>query len=550
MPPPWNDMNSICQSHRSSNRYTAVCDPSGLLSSRDINRLDEQLSTIYSGRSPYSLVSCPQSSSSSSDQHGFRVSIALVRRMTSDEKSLPERAESFARTLFDRWGLNEGCGASVLVFLSFYDKRMYIATGTLAETYLNNDQVGKVESKMTSFLKKKEIAKALQAGVSEIAGYLRKYEGAHPTAGNPASSQTDASPRSGLSAPLLWRRGPEWWDLELSVVAALFAVLLVLSCCHGIGGKEATKRKREKKRVMSKLNVVRSEYVAATLPQYIPTTCPICQNDLTPPWVPTVPTLPESESLREEPARARPVRTLRCGHAFHDDCFDEENPTPSGTVPTCMVCGDKGGGNSSPPSLESTRAKDTSFRLTKLAQQYPHILTEDVVAKLSAETPNFWPERMTDSYLKARSTRNERGFPSGLRGGGDGGGFWNNWGGILAAGGTGAFLGSLFSGWGNRWGRGDGRYGDIPAPAAAGSQWYGGSGGGGGDGNWMGGSGRGAGWRNGSEAFGGVGHGAGWGGALAGAASRFSGGGGGLGSGWGIGGGGGGGGGSGQGTGW
>lgn len=544
-------MTSVCHPHRSPNYYTALCDPSGLLSRRDADQLDDQLAKIYSGYSPYSLVSCSQSSSSS-QQHGFRIAIAVVRRMESDGKSLPQRTQSFSNTLFSRWGLDEACGASVLLFLSFSDKQMYIQVGSLAEKYLNDNQIEQVESKMVSLLKKNNLSKALSVGLSDIADYLRRYKGTHPPPSSSGAPLNGEAPRSGLSAPLFWRGGPDWWDLELSIIAAIFAVLTVISCCHGFGGKKATRKKREKRQVMAKLNVVRTEYVAAILPQYVPTTCPICQEDLTPPWAPAIPTLSsESEHLREEPAPARPVRTLRCGHAFHEDCFDNENPVPSDTIPTCMICGDKGGGNSTPSSLGSTREKDTSFRLMKLAQQYPYVLTDGVVAKLTAVTPNLWPERMKESYLKASMERDERGFPRGVRGDGYGGGFFNNWGGILAAGGIGAFIGSMLGGWGNRGDRDQGNYSDIPAPAAAGGEWFGGGGGGGGgnSGNWTGAGGRGAGWGDGSGGNGGGGQGAGWGDALADAASRFSGGNGGLGTSWG-GGGGGNGGGGGQGTGW
>lgn len=403
---------------------------------------------------------------------------------------------------------------------------MYIQTGRLATKYLNEHQIDAVYKRMIPHLSQNRVYKALDVGLSEIASYLSKYSGAH------AGGVDTHSPPSGVAMPLFFRGGPAWWDLELSIVFIIFMVFAVFACCNGIGGTEATRRKRERRQVLRKLNIVKSEYVAAMLPQYTPATCPFCHDDLTPPWVPTVPTLPDTSPLieEEEPVTARPVRKLRCGHMFHESCFDDEHPTPSGTIPDCPVCGDRAGGVSTPPSLNSTRAQDAAFRVQKLAEEYPHILTDAVIAKLSSETPNLWPESMTEWYL--RPVVRERGMSdAGYAGNSGGGGWFGGLGGLLAAGGLGALIGSTLSGWGGR-SEAQSNYTNIPAANAGGhvGQWIGGTG-----------------------TQGGGGHGAGWGNALSGAASRMTGGGGGgLGAGWGgwSGGGGGGGGGGGHGSGW
>ncbi|CDF37507.1 unnamed protein product [Chondrus crispus] len=516
MPPPWLDTRSICHpDHSSGSASSNICDPSGLLSHRHTTSLEDLLAQVHAGRTPYSLVSCDQSSSP--NPVGFRLALALVRRMSYDGRTLSDRADNFAHRLFDSWSLSDNCGASVLLFFSLEDKRLFIRTGSLATTYFNEHQIDKVYAKMIPELEKNRVYSALQIGLTEIAQYLSMYNGVR------AGAVDTAPPRQGAAAPLFFRSGPSWWDLELSIVFLVFAFMAVLACCNGFGGREATRRNRERRHVLRKLNVIRHEYVAAMLPQYVPTTCPFCHDNLAPAWEPTVPTLPDAEPLESEAPPARPVRKLRCGHAFHESCFDDEHPTPSGTIPDCPVCKDRGGGVSTPPNLNETRGQDYTFRIRSLADAYPHILTEQVVEKLNTETPNLWPESMTEAYLRAerRDTR-ARDVEFGSDRGGGGGGWFGGFGGLLAAGGLGALIGSMFSGGGA--GR-QGYYADIPSGGSGnpGGQWFGGS-----SGN-SGGTGFGTGWGG----WSGGGDGDGGGGGGGGGGGDYGGGdGGGHGTGW------------------
>ena len=553
MPPPWLDKQAVCHPHRSTaysfSADTAICDPSALLSEKQVSGLDSILADIYHGTRPYSLVKC-ESAPDPANPTGFRVAVAIVRRMSFDGRTLSKRAENFANSLFENWSLHQNCGASALLFLSLEDKRMYIRTGLLATTYLTEHQIDDVYSRMIPELTKNRVSRALSAGVSRIAHYIAKYKGKHAGA-----RSTDEEP-TGASLPLIFRPGPAWWDLELSIVAIIFAVFLVFACCNGKGGAEVARKKREKRHVMRKLNIIRTEYISAALPQYIPLTCPYCLGDLTPSWEPTVPVVPppgEHTPLSSEPideAPVKPVRTLRCGHAFHEACFDDNHFTSSDSIPECPVCSDRGGGSSTPPSPQSTRQKDATFRLKYLQEEYPHILTEDVIAKLNSEPPSSWPDSMTEAYLNTTRPQ-ERSWSDSNQGGM---GFLGGWGGVLAAGGLGALLASAFSGWGSRGGEGSSSYSGVLGGGIGNhvGQW-------GSDVESAGGGGHGAGWGsslsqaaqrlsgNDSSSGGGGGHGSGWGNALGDAASRLTGGG----AGWGAGGGeSGGGGGGGHGTGW
>lgn len=514
LPAPWEDTSNFChpRGYATSGDFTSICDPSGLLSNHELSKLDTTLRQIYTGTRPYSLVKCPEQAHSDPAHpptHGFHVAIALVRRMQFDRNTLSERAEHFVDVLFSNWHLSDNCGASVLLFLSMEDRQMYIKTGVTAVRYLNEHQIDDVYGRMTPKLKKDRLNSALHAGVQRIGHFLAKYQGEH--AGPRA---TDGGAGKGLGAPLFFRGWPAWWDLELSIVAVIAAVFVVLACCNGVGGIEAARKKREKKQLLRKLDTVRDEYFGSMNEAYAPSTCPICHDKVTLSWEPTVPTLPsEGDSLTEGAAthRRRSVRTLRCGHAFHDRCFDEEYPTPSGTTPPCPVCADMGSGITSPPSLRDTRMQDVSFRLNRLHDQYPHILTDEVMAKLEAEPPNIWPNPMKESYLKRVRCRPAVDGESRHT---ESGSIWGGVGGALAAGGIGALVGSALSGFGRR--QNDSYYGTIGGPSDRGD-----------------GGGHGAGWvSNITNAFSGGGHGAGWGGGGGHGASFGGGGGGGHGTGW------------------
>ncbi|CAN8066611.1 unnamed protein product [Agarophyton chilense] len=528
LPPPWTDSTHICHPvHNVPVGSSSVCDPSGLLSEHHISNLDRVLTQIYTGTRPYSLIKCGEnqhSDSLSAQAHGFRVAIALVRRMRFDGQTLATRAEHFAETIFSNWQMAENCGASVLLFVSLEDRRMYIKTGETAVEYLSEHQIDDVYSRMIPKLKKTRTAAALRAGLERIGHYIASYKGEHPRA-----MPTDGEHQQGFG-PLFFRNWPSWWDLELSIVSVIFVVFSIIACCNGVGGIEAARKRREKKKLLRKLDIVRDEYFGSMNEHYAPATCPICHDKITLSWEPANVSASEGDSLVVESdsvQRRRSVRTLRCGHSFHDNCFEDDYLTPGGPAPSCPVCGDPGTGTTTPEPLQETRMRDVSFRLNRLHDQYPHILTADVLAKLESEPPNIWPNPMRDSYLKPiqRSQALDEGDEEQTNSSTP---FWTGVGGALAAGGIGALIGSLFGGWGRR--DNDSNYSSI-------------GGNDGGQGFWR---------RN-----SGGGHGAGWGNNIS---SAFSGGGGGgFGSGWGggggghgagFGGGGGGGGGGGHGTGW
>lgn len=489
------------------------------------------------------------------DATGFRLAVLVIRRMPFDSRTLSARAEAYARRVFSSWAMTSNCGASVLLFVAIDDRRMYIQTGTLATQYLNTHQIDDVFGRMNPYLRKSQVFPALKAAIDRIGYYLSQYHGRSPPAVNTYGNNRND--------PLFFKGGPAWWDLEMSIVVIIILVFLVCACCNGLGGPAASQRKRERREVLRKLEVVRMEYKNATNAHYSPMTCPVCQDDLGRPFSPTVPSLPSMDAEKmtltgngdshSSTEVDRPIRSLRCGMKFHEDCF---NAAAMGKEDgECPVCADRAGGVSLPPPLSELRMQDFAFRLRCLQQEFPRLLSEPVIQKLTALTPDRWPETLTDSFLEggleshgSRSVRyggdgrgyvGEDGYSEnggygmgGSGGGGGASGMLGTVGGLLAAGGVGALIGSALAG--NNSGNdnnnnnngGDFRGGYSNIGSDNSPPWLRGMGGGGG-------SGAGAGWIAANRNDGG---GAGWGvddgGNGAGAGWNVDDGGNGAGAGW------------------
>lgn len=463
LPQPWLDRDAVCRPlsrTRSINREASVCDPSGLLSERNIIKLNSELVKIFRGQSPFSLVRCPDSGNSDT---GFRVVFVVVRRMPADGQSLSDRTSSYVSTLFSNWGLSGNCGASVLLFVSMEDRRLFIKTGTLASQYLTESRIDNVFQAMAGELSGGDLNHALLLALDRIGTYLQEYKGPHQDLPPKGSGESEGSP----FGPLFWRNGPDWWDLELSFIVLIAAVCLCCACCNGFGGPDAARSRRERRQLFKKLSVVRTEYIRAAMPQYEPDSCPVCQDDLKPPAKQSLPsssvdggdgeadddeegdplsaTQPSDGSKRNRSNGAddggnnseRPTRRFQCGHVLHVSCLESVSDSTHDSS-HCPVCGFSANSNEEPRSLSDTRSEDLDFRLSNLRKEYPHILTPDVYSRLVSRDPTTWPDALDDNFLKPSPSQDAHNS--------GGGNLLGTVGGLLAAGGLGAIVGSMFGG--------------------------------------------------------------------------------------------------------
>lgn len=470
VPAPWYDTRNICApsaSGRSRGAAASVCDPSGLLMPRQMDILNNNIYSVYQGQSPHSLVECPPASNVA--EHGFRIAIITVRSIPADGNTLAMRARLYAEAIFTKWDLANNCGASVLVLLAWDDRRLFIKTGSLASRYVTNIKINDVFQMMTKYLQNGNIYPALDTAVNQLSSILRSYHPSHtnpqppsnPAPGTPPIPKTDDGP----FGPLFFKHGPSWWDLELSLVVVMCAVCLVTACCHGFGGPDAARLRREKKTLLRKLDVVRTEYIRASMPQYEPSSCPVCQEQVSEDGDTDVAEEDEGDPLTGQKVHdssldlkksPRSIKKYPCGHFFHESCLQSLPSRPSG----CPVC-EAGKPGADVPSLSESRGKDFSYRLERLRNEYPHLLTVPLLAQLHDSNPTTWPDRLEDAFLSRGSGIQGRHGYSEIGSGRDtywqgndgrswGGGGGTGAGGMLAAGaagvGAGWLLNNAFSG--------------------------------------------------------------------------------------------------------
>lgn len=514
IPPPWLDTHALCRplTHATHLDDTAsVCDPSALLSEDEIDSITEQLRQIYQGRWPYSPIACPPGRTRE-DATGFRVTILLLRRLPVDSKSMSDRTKAYANAIFRHWHLSANCGASVLLFLSLEDRRLYLQTGSLSANFISEHKIDNIFQEMAPYLSQNDIKSALQTAISSISTQLQKYD--NPTLNNrpqphpqpqlvppiphkphntPPQSNPQEEDERGISGPLFLPGGPAWWDLELSLIVITCAFCLLCACCHGVGGKAALAEKHDRANVLRKLNTARLEYVRAMLPQYAPLTCSICQEALQPLQQPAHPlstTDDMQQATESDPLTAGmtpPANTtsepsppavyhFRCGHAMHESCLVLLGPRDNST--SCPSCGDSSWSMPTASPLSETRGRDFQFRLSQIRKEFPHLFSPGMQEHLLSTDPTGWPDALDESFFNSVSGRGAR-----MDGGGDSG--WSGWGlfgGLLAAGGLGALVGSAFSGafgGGDRGGgedgdgegeEGGGEWAGVPG-SQAGAQW-------------------------------------------------------------------------------
>lgn len=471
VPAPWLDNHNICapsSSGPSQGATANICDPSGLLTSRHLDLLNHKIYPIFRGEAPYSLVECPPTSNRASQ--GFRIAILTIRNLPADGNTLATRARLYAEAVFTNWNLRDNCGASVFILLSWEDRRLYIKTGSLAARYISSSKINDVFQSMTDHLKNGDIYSALDSAVSELSARLRSYHSSHPNPQPPSKPTPGAAPGStddGPFGPLFFSRGPSWWDLELSLVVVVCAICLVSACCHGFGGPDVARLRRDKKALLRKLEVVRTEYIRASMTQYEPSSCPVCQEKVSEDKENDETEEDEGDPLTgqkvhdssaESEKSPRSTKRYPCGHVFHEKCLQSLPSRPTG----CPVC-DAGKPGEDVPSLSDSRGKDYMYRLDRLRNEYSHLLTAPLLGQLCDSNPTTWPSTLDESFLSRGTGVRSHGYSEigsspdtywqGGQNRGWGGGGGSGAGGMLAAGaagvGAGWLLNNAFSGGGD-----------------------------------------------------------------------------------------------------
>ncbi|KAG2431742.1 hypothetical protein HXX76_009238 [Chlamydomonas incerta] len=224
-----------------------VCDPDAILTYESANVVEGVIKKIFEGETPYVKTYC-----GASGQIGYQVAVALMRQMRTTGDPA-EYAETFARSLHDRWGVGSSeCNNGVVFFLSLNDRQLYISTGAGAKHALSFDVLGDIIADIRPVLREGRFGDAVERGVVNIGLAL---------AGRPVAPGADAKP---------WG-----WDdaLGLGIFASIVGGLIYFS------SRSARRQQRRYSDCKSKLDKLKRDQAALRANSYNPTSCPVCLED-------------------------------------------------------------------------------------------------------------------------------------------------------------------------------------------------------------------------------------------------------------------------------
>lgn len=218
-------------------------------------------------------------------------------------RHLEERAaEVFARYLHDKWGVGvetQSCGgAGILLFLSRYDRTVYISRGAALEAYLTDTRLDRIVDSMKPLLRSEKYHEAIIAALDDMIQYIHS--------------------------------GPP------SVTERMIPVVIPMSIFGGLGllvywsAREERKKRRSYARVKSQLNEIDRAHAEALQGRYRATSCPICLEDFEAPT--------EEGGLYKKGSDGQPLKLLRCGHVMDESCWAEWVNSGRGTVTKCPIC--------------------------------------------------------------------------------------------------------------------------------------------------------------------------------------------------------------------
>lgn len=375
LPSPQKDPSNICKRGRKS----AVCDPDGLLSESDADTLDGLANFISGGTNGFKqALSCP------SGPVGAQLAIAVFDSMSdtsiSDKK---QRAFQFAKDLHDRWGVGDAeCQNGIVIVLSVQDHAMGFSIGAGAKTRFTDELLPRVMDSMKPKLREAAYGAALIIGVTSVGNIV-----------------------SGAALPKPQGDSMGWlWFLQIS------SVLAVLGCCSCVSRRKRG-RYQKCKVLLEKMDHDRAQ---ASQNEYMATSCPICLEDFPDgkkdgkkngegePGEESVTVnvgegdgqvrtlragMKANSGSRTEVADEGRLRTLPCGHKFHEKCvvtWFSGNRESNRQCPICrqsIIDGSAGENRTdySQPGGWDVYDPEYSFRMRRTQYYYPDFVTWSMI---------------------------------------------------------------------------------------------------------------------------------------------------------------------------
>ena len=232
----------------------------------------------------------------------------------SDYNDHPEKAaEVFARQIHDSWGVGMTtalCGGTgMLMFMSELDRTIYISRGSALEAVLTDRRLDKTIEDMKPLLVKQQYGAAILSALRELDNYL--------IAG-----------------------GPDWkertWDFFVAYLA-YFGILGFFALAAGVIIKDREQR-QEYAKVASHLNELDRARAEALQGRFQAKSCPICLENFQDSEETSCHSS-ETQTLIRKGADGLPLKLLRCGHVFDDNCWAEwVSSGHHGKVDKCPIC--------------------------------------------------------------------------------------------------------------------------------------------------------------------------------------------------------------------
>lgn len=376
---------------RRGSQKSVVCDPDRLLSQSDADTLDGLANFVESGTHGFKkMLTCP--SKSSAGPVGVQVAVAIFYSMATNGISDKEkRAYQFAKDLHDRWGVGDvDCQNGVVIVVAVKDRAMGFSIGAGAKHIFKQEMLPGVMGVMKPKLRNEEYGQALVVGVTAVGNIV---SGAEPP---------KLEPTLGFSEILG----------GLQMVA-----FLSLMGCFACAGRRKRGRYQRCKQLLEKMDRERQQ---ASRNEYIATSCPICLEDF--PAVKQNATstgtasgssaVADSVAVNVADGGTEPVRTVRagllqtaagragvstgadsgedtvrtlpCGHKFHEKCvvtWFSGTRESNRQCPICRQSIHEGDNRMNYGSLGGWEVYDPeySFRMQRTHYYYPDFVTWSMI---------------------------------------------------------------------------------------------------------------------------------------------------------------------------
>lgn len=321
-----------------------------------------------------------------------------------------EAAEQLARSLHDKWGIGyetDSGGTGVLVFLSIYDRIVYISRGGALDRVLSDRRIDDILHQIRPAMRQAKFAEGLMLAIDEVIMYIEKGE-------------------------------PTWKETIMGVfqMKNLFLFVWVGILINAL--TSARRQRREQRayaEAASQLSEIDRAHAEALQGQYEASSCPICLESF------------KSSTIGSDD---QPIKLLRCGHVFDESCWAEWVSSGQGNVNKCPICKKdiaRPLENASPPAFPAAEATDPSatiqefpdndapaddqvvlrrfqqernFRLVRLGMRYPNYITQSQIQRWSS--PTYDGSLARDPIFRQRSPQevarqNELYRSNGMRGG-------------------------------------------------------------------------------------------------------------------------------------